>query len=311
MSAPDLSIIIVNYNGKQDLPRCLAALTAVQSELMFEVIVVDNGSTDGSLDDAATSFPAFHYIPVGHNLGFAAGCNRGLVEAQGRHAMLLNPDTEVLPGALSALVHTLDENPRWGIVGPRMLDANDQPYPAARRFPTPWRLFCESTRLMFLVPHWRLFADYYYGESDPRTVDRVDQVEGSALVISGAARKEVGNLDERFFLFFEEVDWCRRVTAAGYEIHVVQAAAVRHHLSTTMSRFYLTSREAHARSAMAYFHKHEGDAGLARLRRWMRSALFVRECGMGIATLLGGERARLRAEGARVERALYRRGPAA
>ncbi len=308
MPSPELSIIIVNYNGKLDLPRCLESLMAAGKELALDVIVVDNGSTDGSLDDAEARFPLFRYLRAGQNLGFAGGCNRGLSLATGRHAMLLNPDTEVLPGALPTLVQALDRHPAWGIVGPRLLDGKDQPYPAARRFPTPCYLFCESTRLAFFFPHTRLFAGYYYGERDPLTLDRVEQIEGSALVISQAARQAVGELDERFFLFFEEVDWCKRVSDSGLEIHVVQNAAVRHHLSTTMSRFYLTAREAHAKSAMAYFRKHHGTAGLTRLRRWMIAALLIREAGMWAAALFGSDRAKLRAKGARAERAVYRQG---
>jgi GT2 family glycosyltransferase len=311
MPSPELSIIIVNYNGKQDLPRCLASLQAAAQEIALDVIVVDNGSTDGSIADAEAQFPTVRCVRAERNLGFAGGCNRGLALATGRHAMLLNPDTEVLPGALPALVQALDRHPAWGIVGPRMLDGQGRAYPAARRLPNPFSLFCESTRLAFLFPHTRFFAGYYYGESDPRALDRVEQIEGSALVISQAARQAVGDLDPRFFLFFEEVDWCRRVAAAGFEIHVVQTATVRHHLSTTMSRFYLTAREAHARSAMAYFEKHEGAAGLARLQRWMRTALIIRELGMRIAALSGSARAKLRADGARVERAVYRQGLAA
>ncbi len=305
----DLSVIIVNYNGKQDLLRCLESLEALRKELVFEVIVVDNGSTDGSLEEGGSRHGWVRFIEAGQNLGFAAGCNLGLAQAQGRHAMLLNPDTEVLPGALSRLVGALDQHPQWGIVGPRMLDQHNHPYLAARRFPTPFYLFCECTRLAYLFPHSRMFAGYFYGECPPEALDKVDQVEGSALMISGTARQAVGNLDPRFFLFFEEVDWCRRVWQAGFEIHVVQDAAVRHHRATTMSRFYIEARKANARSAMQYFEKHEGAEGLRRVRRWMKAALSLRIIAATVANWLGkGEIARLRVEGARAEKEIYRTG---
>jgi len=305
----DLSIIIVNYDGGREFLSCLNSLKKARDELAYEVLVVDNGSSDGSLERARNDYPDFQFLAAGTNLGFAAACNRGLAAAQGRHALLLNPDTEVLPGTLSLLVKMLDANPTWGIVGPRMVDPSGRAYPAARRFPTPWRLFCEVTRLTALFPRSKLFASYVYGDRDIRTLDEVEQIEGSALVMAGRAREIVGNLDERFFLFFEEVDWCRRVREAGFEIHVVQKTEICHKQSTTTRRYYLEARQAHAKSAMEYFQKYHGRKGLKRLRRWMRIGLVIREGEMRMAALLGaGERARMRAEAAKCERAIYRRG---
>jgi N-acetylglucosaminyl-diphospho-decaprenol L-rhamnosyltransferase len=305
----DLSVIIVNYNGRAVLLGCLEALGNVRDELAFEVIVVDNGSSDGSPEDAEEKYPNFRVLRAGENIGFAAACNLGLARATGRHAMLLNPDTEVLPGALKRLVDALDDHPIWGVVGPRMVDQSGSLYPAARRFPTPWRLFCEYTRLSSLLARSRLFADYYYGDRDVKTLDTVDQVEGSALVISGPAREAVGNLDPRFFLFFEEVDWCRRVWDAGFEIHLVQDAVVRHRRASIVSQYFIEARAAHAVSAMRYFHKYDGEAGLKRLQRWMTMALLIRKWGMRLAAILGaGEKARMRVEAATREQAVYRRG---
>ena len=231
MESLELSVIVVNFNGKQDLLCCLASLEAVREELGFEVIVVDNGSTDGSIEEGRDRFGWAKFIEAGCNLGFAAGCNLGLKSAQGRHAMLLNPDTAVLAGSLRRLVNALDQHPNWGIVGPRMLDENDRPYPGARRFPTPFYLFCECTRLAHIFPRTRFFAAYFYGDIRQGYLDNVDQVEGSALVISGNVRRTVGDLDPRFFLFFEEVDWCKRVRDTGFEIHIVDDATIRHQRS--------------------------------------------------------------------------------
>jgi len=304
----DLSVIIVNYNGKKDLPRCLAALSAERSGLSFEVLVVDNGSQDGSPEDVEQNFSWAHVIRTGKNLGYAAACNRGLAEAHGRHILLLNPDTEVLSGSLAALISALDSNPEWGIVGPKMLDEQSIPYRAARRFPKPYYLFCECTRLVYFFPRSSLFSSYFYGNCGIDLLDRVDQVEGSALMISATARVAVGPMDERFFLFFEEVDWCKRVQNAGFEIHIVQDAVVRHFRATTMSRFYIEARKANAESAVKYFHKHHGNKGVKSLKRWMTVALWIRQIGATVAGWLSrSELAKLRAEGARVERQTYRR----
>jgi len=305
----DLSIIVVNYNDGKVLPRCLASLERARKELALEVTVVDNGSTDGSIEEATAAHEDFRFIRTGTNLGFAGANNLGLRESNGRHVMLLNPDTEVLPGALSKLVLALDAHPTWGVVGPKMLDGRGRAYRAARRFPTPYRLFCECTRLVYLFPRTRLFGGYFYGEQHIDHLDTVDQIEGSALVIRDTVRREIGDLDEQFFLFFEEVDWCKRVRDTGFEIHVVSDAQIKHYRATTMTRIFLESRKANARSALRYFAKHHGDAGVRSLRRWMIAALWIRQVIGSLAAVFAlSPLAKLRAEGARVERQVYREG---
>jgi hypothetical protein len=313
MSSPipqhDLSVVIVNFNGGDELLACLQSLAETREQISFEVIVVDNASSDNSIDRAEQAFTQFRYLRSEENIGFARANNLALKEARGRHAMLLNPDTEVVSGALSLLVDALDQHSAWGIVGPRMVDGKGMTYRAARRFPTPFDLFSEILKLNTLFPTSRKFNGYLYGECPLESLDAVDQIEGSALVISGKARAQIGDLDRRFFIFFEEVDWCKRVRDAGYEIHVVQAAVVRHHRSTTMSKYFETIRRIHASSAMKYFLKHHGKAGLDRLRSLMRCALFIREFLMWIFMCLGGgKKAKLRAKAAHAERAIYRRG---
>jgi GT2 family glycosyltransferase len=312
---PDLSIVIVNYHSLPELSACLSSLAVVRGECAFEVIVVDNGSDNDSLERAQREQPWCRYLALGENRGFAGACNAGLEITEGRHAMLLNPDTEVLSGALPKLVLALDDHPTWGIVGSRMVTPprppvnGGEPYCAARRFPTPWYLFSEATGLARLFPRTKLFNGYLYGEHDPQTLDEVEQIEGSALMISERARQEVGNLDPQFFIFFEEVDWCQRVRAAGFEIHVVPDAIIRHHRSTTMSRFFVSSRVHHAESALKYFRKHHGERGVSQLRRWMIAGLWIRALVLRLALLVKHDpKLRIRFEGTQAMRDVYRRG---
>jgi N-acetylglucosaminyl-diphospho-decaprenol L-rhamnosyltransferase len=301
-----VTVVIVNFNSGADALRCLHALARDPAARPRRVVVVDNGSTDGSADAIAREFRAVELRRAGRNLGFAAACNRGMADADGL-VLLLNPDTEVEPGAIEHMAAALDQHPNWGIVGARMLDSRGVIYPAARRFPRPFDLFCEQLHLPRQFPHSRRFAGYLYGDCDLAALDTVDQVEGSALMISTAARTAVGELDERFFVFFEEVDWCRRVKQAGFEIHVVQTARITHHRATTMSRFFAESRRYNARSALAYFRKHHGEAGVRSLRRWIIAATYLREFAARILNLLSPrESLRLRIDGARAERAIYR-----
>jgi GT2 family glycosyltransferase len=307
--SPTLSVIIVNYNGGDELLACLKSLRDSNEFISHEALVIDNDSRDGSFARAKQAFSQFKFISAGDNVGFAAANNIGLRNATGRHVLLLNPDTEIESGALSRLVSALEAHPEWGIIGPRMLDGNGKPYRAARRFPTTKDLAYEQLGLSKLFPLSRRFNGYVYGETPLRTLDEVEQIEGSALLIRREALDAVGPLDEQFFIFFEEVDWCRRVRDAGFEIHVVADAAVRHHRSTTMSKHYVRIRRIHANSAMKYFRKHHGEESLRELRKRMKRALRLRILLCWLHLPLGGfGKALLRAQGASAELDAYQRG---
>jgi GT2 family glycosyltransferase len=286
---PNASVIIVSYNSREDVLACLASLRESMNASSIEVIVVDNGSTDDSPAQIASHFPSVKLMAQRENLGFARACNLGILHSSGRHIMLLNPDTEVRGNAIETLGNLLDAHPSWGIVGTQMVDQHDQFYSAARRLPTVWRLLCETLGLNRLFPRSSLFNSYLYGDRDREGLEQVEQIEGSALMISERARAAVGNLDERFFIFFEEVDWCKRVADAGFEIRVAREARVMHRRSTTMSKFFIFSRQARAQSAMKYFLKHHGKFGLFKLRAAMCLSLTLRAV-MLLPLLLTGKK---------------------
>lgn len=271
-----LSVVIVNFNNGKDILPCLEALSTREQGIDFEVVVADNGSTDGSPEEITKRYPKVKQVFLGENRGFGVGCNAGIKESTARTYILLNPDTEVRPYALGRMYEQLRKHSHWGIVGAKMLDGSGRPYRAARRFPTVRDLIFESLALSRLLPKSRLFNGYLYGEREIESLDEVDQVEGSCLMISQAAFERVGLLDERFFVFFEEVDWCLRVQMTGLENHIVQEAVVQHHLSTTMSRNLPRTRRIHATSAMNYFRKHYGERGYNKIRTGMRWALLLK-----------------------------------
>ncbi|MBK6765155.1 MAG: glycosyltransferase family 2 protein [bacterium] len=286
---------------------CLRSLTETEQGIPFDVIVADNGSSDGSVESIKSQFPDVKVVLLGENRGFGVACNAGIKVAQDTAHLLLNPDTIVRPYALGRMYNKLAANPHWGIVGARMLTSAGVPYRAARRFPTVRDLVIECIPVWRVFPNTRTLNSYLYGELAVETLDAVDQVEGSCLMISREAYRKIGLIDERFFVFFEEVDWCRRVKEAGYEIHVVQEAEVEHHLSTTMSRNLPRTRVIHATSAMNYYRKWDGARGYEEVRRQMKRALLVRIALLAPLALFS-ERHRIRLRGALNERAAYVKG---
>ncbi|MBL0063168.1 MAG: glycosyltransferase family 2 protein [bacterium] len=305
---PKVSVVIVNYNGGQDIFDCLESLQNDQAATSIEIIIVDNNSTDGSTAKISAHFESVKLLPLGENRGFAAACNAGIAIAHADTVLLLNPDTVVMDGAISKMYDELLKHPQWGIVGARMLTTARISYRAARRFPTPRNLAMTSIGLAKIFSTSKYFNGYLYGERAIESLDEVDQVEGSCLMISEAARKTVGNLDEQFFIFFEEVDWCKRVKAAGYEIHIVNEAEVVHKVSTTMGKYFEFTRTIHAQSAMKYFRKHEGESSYNAIRNAMSKALLVRALILAIPALfnIGGSRKRF--AGTLAERRTYKEG---
>lgn len=227
----DLSVIIVNWNAGKFLESCLEAVFATQDNLALEVWVVDNASQDGSVATVRTRYPQVRLIVNADNRGFAAANNQALALAQGRYAILLNPDTEVAPGTLGQMVHFLDEHSQAGVVGPRLSLRRGQIQGGAAGYePSPWTVFNYSFFLYKLAPHmfrgmW--LARRQYQGSQPI---RVDWVSGAALMVRMAAAKQVGFLDEGYFMYAEDMEWCRRLREAGWEVYCLPKAQVLHHI---------------------------------------------------------------------------------
>ncbi len=254
----DLSIVIVSWNTRDLLLRCLSAIGPAMPGLRVETIVVDNASTDGTPEAIRQHFPAVRLIETGQNLGFAAGNNRGLSSATGRYLCLLNPDTEARPGALAALVAHLDANPHLGAVGPRLLNSDGSEQTVGFRFPSLAQVALDLFPLGGRFAESRLNGRYPH---EPR--DRpfpIDFPLGACIVARCAAVEATGPLDEGYYMYSEEVDWCRRMHAAGWPIACLPTVEVIHHGGQSTSQqparmFY----ELH-RSRRRYFTRHHHTA---------------------------------------------------
>lgn len=261
----DLSVVVVSWNSAPHLRGCLSSIPAGAGGLSFEIFVVDNASPDGSSALVREEFPSVRLISNSVNRGFAAANNQGLRLASGRYALLLNPDTRVHERALERLTVFMDANPGVGACGPLLLNEDGSVQHAARRFPTFGFAFASKTVLGRLGLFRRAYDRVKMcGERFDEAVE-VDQPSGAALFLRREVLDRIGLLDEGYFIFFEEVDLCRRIRDAGWRIVLRPEAVVTHYGGRSRRQNRAGIILPGARSLLRYFHKHEGG---------LRSALF-------------------------------------
>ena len=265
MLKPDLSIIIVSWNVRELLQNCLRSVL-VETKLALQIIVVDSASTDGSPEMVAEHFSQVELVACEENVGFPGGNNLGLARANGRYILLLNPDTIVHDGALAKMVSYLEENSQVGVVGPQLLNEDGTVQSSRRRFPTLRTAFFESTWLQPYAPQSVL--DHYYARdvaADETAV--VEWVMGACLMTRQEVVAQEGGLDEKYFMYSEELDYCRRIHEAGWQVVYYPRAQVTH-LSGKSSEQAVTQRHINFnRAKLRYFRKYHGRlaAGILRL----------------------------------------------
>ncbi len=269
----DLSIVIVSWNVRALLAACLASLQRAQLSLggaddslpSAEIIVVDSHSSDGSAEMVRESYPAVQLLRQAQNLGFSRCNNIGLAKASGRYILLLNPDTEVHPDAIGALVDYLDANPEAGIIGPHTLNSDGSHQSTRRRFPTMWTGIFESSWLAGFAPAW-VERDYRLLDTDNRAVLEVDWVQGSALLLRREVYRGIGGLDEAYIMYSEELDYCRRAKAAGWRVLYHGGAYITHHGGQSSQQASGETQIHFHTSKLRYFRKYHGFAAYALLR---------------------------------------------
>jgi GT2 family glycosyltransferase len=226
----ELSVVIVNYNGGELFERCVASLYEHAPSRSFEVIVVDNGSTDGSPDRLAIAHPGVRLIRQPANIGLAKAFNRGVSLMSGRYLLSLDDGTSVLPGAMDALLDFMDANPAVGAAGARLYDPDMTVQPVARRFPHPLNaVFGRRSIATRLFPNVSLVRRYLMPEfADSRQPFAVDWCSSAALIVRRAVISHVGAMDPKYFVYWVDADWCFRMRKAGWNIFCVPQARVVH-----------------------------------------------------------------------------------
>jgi N-acetylglucosaminyl-diphospho-decaprenol L-rhamnosyltransferase len=255
MTPCPLSVVVVTHNHADFIGTCLDALLPEAAAIGAEVIVVDNRSDDASAAIAA-SFAGVRLMVAGRRQGFAANSNMGMAVARGRYLLLLNPDTEVMPGALAALVSFMDARPTVGLCGARLLYPNGDVQPSARRFPTPLAGLVRRTPLRALLGGSRANRRHLMLDDDLDEARPVDWLLGACMCVRRSALEQVGPLDEGYFLYVEDIDWARRMHEAGWEVYYVPQARIKHHHLAVSDRRFLSRRTLiHSASMVRYARK--------------------------------------------------------
>ena len=260
---PTISIVIVSWNAQAYLMQCLASLFSEACRHPLELIVVDNASSDGSPESVAKNYPQVRLIRNAANLGFAKANNIGILAATGKYIGLVNSDVKVLPHCLDRLVDYIEKHPDTGMVGPRVIDGENKLQRSCRGFPTVWNMFCRALALESFFPGVPVFTGYSLRHWPQDTCRDVDILSGCFWLARRKALDEVGLLDESFFMYGEDMDWCKRFWKGGWKLAFVPSAEAIHYGGASSAnapvRFYI---ERH-RADLQYWRKHHSRLAVA------------------------------------------------
>ena len=283
---PEISAIVILFNGRQFLPELLGTLEADLSFTAHEFILVDNGSVDGSVEYVKEHYPDADLVANGANLGFARAVNIGLQMARGKFLYVLNQDLRFRPGATRTLLERLKREPQLGMIGPGYFFFSGRPHKSARALPTYRHVIYRALFLDRLFPHHREFSHWRMGWFDHKTEMYVDQPMGAVMLIPRAVVDKIGYMDETFPILFNDVDYCHRMKLAGYRLLYYPAAVVEHHVgASTVKRPYRMKVISHF-SMYRYLRKYAKWYEYPLL--WLCGALLM--LGLGISLAVGWTR---------------------
>lgn len=250
----DISLIIVTWNVREHLRTNLRGLFSIPTQRRIEVIVIDNGSHDGTAWMVREEFPQVRLITNDWDAGFAGPCNQGLRIAKGRILILLNPDMLVTEGALDHTYETLMKDQTIGVMGITLLGNHNTPINSVRRDPDLWSQLCIIFKLQHLFPH--LIQHYVYADFDYSKSQYVDHVRGSFFAFRRDVYEKIGGLDARYHIWFEEVDYCKRVREAGYRVWYSAEARANDYFGRGVAQMKrLETQRIFTKSMMRYFKK--------------------------------------------------------
>jgi hypothetical protein len=252
-----ISIVIVNWKVRPLLEKCLNSVIADTTDFETEIFVVDNDSRDGTPEMVMAQYPQVNMIALSSNQGFAKANNIALKSARGKYLFLLNPDTEVEPGFFKIIVSYLEEHSEVGILGPLILNSDHSIQPSIRRFPKLLSQLLILFKIRNVLPNNKIFNHYFANDFDYNKEQDAEQIMGAAMVIRREAFEKLGFLDERFFVWFEEVDYCQRAKKKKIIIRYLPTASILHHSGTSFAKQKIMRKQVFFDfSLLRYFLKH-------------------------------------------------------
>lgn len=261
----ELSIIIVNYGSGPLVKACVDSIRRTPPHAEYEIIVVDNASPDDSQELLATEIPGIRFFPQKSNLGLARAVNVGVEVARGKFILTLNPDVIVLEDAIDQLLGFAEEHPNAAVVAGQLLNPNGSVQDSCFRFYTPFTILARRTPLGLLPAGRRHLNAVFLREYDHASPKAVDWVLGACMLVRRSAIRVVGSMDPRFFLYFEDMDWCRRFWGAGFEVWVVPRARFAHYYKRESAQeagfgaLFQSITRIHIASGFKYFWKYRGE----------------------------------------------------
>jgi len=256
----DVSVVIVSFNSRDYLRSCLRSILNHTQSVEYEVVVVDNASADGSSEMVAAEFPQVTLLRRADNAGFAAANNEGIRAARGEAVLLLNPDAEFTSNVLPPMDRYLRAHPGVGVLGPKLLDGDGSLQFSCRRFPgLATALFNRYSLATKLFPKNPFSTRYLMTDFDHDSIAEVDWVSGACMMLPRQAVDRIGLLDERYFVYIEDVDLCQRAHRAGYKVVYFPEVAVLHHIARSSSTLPIRSIIERHRSMWHYYKKYRGE----------------------------------------------------
>ena len=272
-----ISVVVVSYNVRDFVKQCLTSLSRSHFTGRVETILVDNNSYDGTVEMVQRRFPQVLVIQNSENRGFAAAANQGIAASSGEMVLVLNPDTILEEQTLQVLVDYLREHPDVGCVGPKILNSDGSLQQACKRsFPRPWVAFTRLLGLARLFPKSRLFGQYNLTYLDPDQTHTVDAVSGSCMCITRRVIEEVGPMDEAFFLFGEDLDYCYRIHQAGYEVRYHPATQIVHYKGESVKTAPFDNLLVFHEAMVTFSHKYDSLSGGVITRSFIRLGIALR-----------------------------------
>ncbi|MFA5832251.1 MAG: glycosyltransferase [Bacteroidota bacterium] len=271
----DISVIIVNYNVREFLNNALISLFKALERYSSEVFVVDNASDDGSVELIQKNFPNVHLIVNTENLGFAKANNQALKRSTGKYLLLINPDTLIQEDTFEKLIEFFTTHSDSGMVGCKILNPDGSlQLPCRRSFPTPWVAFTKTFGLSTLFPNSKLFARYNLTYLNPDETCEVDAVSGSFMMITREVYEKIGGLDETFFMYGEDLDWCFRVQQSGWKVNYVPTTSIIHYKGESTKRSDIDELKVFYNAMRLFVRKHH--TGSPVFEWFIYSGIYIR-----------------------------------